>query len=111
MKKLSEQSCIPCRGGIPPLTPEEIAPLITELSNHWNVIDNHHLERTFSFPDFITALEFVNKTGALAEEEAHHPNITFTWGTVTVSIWSHKIDGLAKSDFILASKLDLIYDH
>jgi len=72
----------------------------------WEVIKNHHIEREFQFPDFKTALGFVDKVGAIAEEQGHHPDIFLAWGKVRVSIWTHKIDGLTESDFILAAKID-----
>jgi len=70
------------------------------------VINNHHLERHFKFPDFKTALDFVNKVGDVAEEQGHHPDIHLSWGKVHVTIWTHKIDGLTESDFIFAAKID-----
>jgi 4a-hydroxytetrahydrobiopterin dehydratase len=107
---LSEKSCVPCRGGVPPLGPEEIAPLAREVER-WAVVDNHHIERGFDFPDFKSALNFVNRVGTLAEDEGHHPDLHLSWGRVGVSIWTHKIDGLSESDFILAAKIDLLASH
>ncbi len=104
---LSEKSCIPCRGGIPPLTTDEIRPLAAEVPE-WNVVEDHHIERTFEFPDFARALEFVQRVGRLAEAEGHHPDIHLAWGRAGVSIWTHKVDGLTESDFILAAKIDQI---
>jgi 4a-hydroxytetrahydrobiopterin dehydratase len=102
---LSEKTCVPCRGGIPPLTAAEIAPLAAQLAD-WNVVENHHIERDFKFSDFKTALDFVNRIGAIAEEQGHHPDIFLAWGKVGVKVWTHKIDGLTESDFILAAKVD-----
>jgi 4a-hydroxytetrahydrobiopterin dehydratase len=102
---LSQKTCVPCRGGVPPLTPAEIAPLASQVKN-WSVVNNHHIEKEFKFPDFKTALEFTNKVGGIAEEQGHHPDIFLAWGRVGVKIWTHKIDGLTESDFILASKID-----
>ena len=110
MTDLKDQKCMPCQGGTPPLTPAEIEPLISTLNANWNVIEHHHLSKTFTFPDFKSALMFVNNVGDIAETENHHPNISFTWGSVTITIWTHKIDGLAKSDFILAAKINNIYE-
>jgi 4a-hydroxytetrahydrobiopterin dehydratase len=104
---LSEKSCVPCRGGIPPLTSDEIRPFRAEVPE-WDVVDDHHIERTFEFPDFARALEFVQRVGALAEDEGHHPDIHLAWGRAGVSIWTHKVDGLTESDFILAAKIDTI---
>ncbi len=74
----------------------------------WNVVNQHHITKDFLFPDFVTALAFVNKAGALAEEQGHHPVLLLAWGKVNVKIWTHKIDGLTESDFILAAKIDEI---
>ena len=72
----------------------------------WKVVNEHHLTRAYDFPDFQTALEFVNRIGAVAEKEGHHPNISFTWGKVEVMVYTHKVDGLTESDFILAAKIE-----
>ncbi len=74
--------------------------------NGWDVVNEHHLEKNYAFPDFKTALDFVNRVGAIAEQEGHHPDLYLTWGKAGVKIWTHKIDGLTESDFILASKID-----
>jgi len=105
MSDLAQLTCVPCRGGVPPLTAEEIRPLQKQVPQ-WNVVNNHHIERQFSFPDFRTALDFVNRVGNLAEEQGHHPDILLVWGKVGITIWTHKIDGLTESDFILAAKID-----
>jgi len=102
---LAEKTCVPCRGGVPPLNAEEIKQLAPQV-NDWNVIKNHHIEKEFRFPDFKTALDFVNRVGATAEEQGHHPDIYLAWGKARVTIWTHKIDGLTESDFILAAKID-----
>jgi 4a-hydroxytetrahydrobiopterin dehydratase len=105
MPGLADKTCVPCRGGIPPLSAEEIWPLQAQVKD-WTVVNNHHLEREYTFPDFKTALAFTNKVGAIAEEQGHHPDIFVAWGKVRVTIWTHKIDGLTESDFILAAKID-----
>ncbi len=74
--------------------------------DHWTVSNDHHIEKEFEFPDFKTALAFVNKVGEIAESQGHHPDIFLAWGQVGVKIWTHKIDGLTESDFILAAKID-----
>ena len=107
MSELAEKTCIPCRGGVPPLTAEEIRPLEAQVKD-WKVVNRHHLEREFKFPDFKSALDFVNKVGALAESQGHHPDILLAWGKVGITIWTHKIEGLTESDFILAAKIDRI---
>ena len=102
---LAEKRCVPCRGGVPPLTRGEIEGLLPKIPK-WQPVDDHHLSRTFTFPDFRTALDFVNRVGAIAEEQGHHPDLYLSWGKVGVKIWTHKIDGLTESDFILAAKFD-----
>ena len=105
MSDLAQLTCVPCRGGVPPLTEEQIRPLQQQVQQ-WKVVNNHHIEREFGFPDFKTALAFVNRVGELAEQQGHHPDIALAWGKVGISIWTHKINGLTESDFILAAKID-----
>jgi 4a-hydroxytetrahydrobiopterin dehydratase len=105
MSGLSLKECVPCRGGVPPLTEEEVAKLLPELSG-WEVVNNHHLKKSYRFSNFRESQEFVNRVGDLAEEQGHHPDICFGWGNAEISIWTHKIDGLTESDFILAAKID-----
>jgi len=88
------------------LTGAEIDPLIAELGNGWAVIEGHHLEKEFPFPDFRTAMDFAVRVGELAEEQGHHPDMFLAWGKVHLTIWTHKIDGLTESDFVLAAKAD-----
>ena len=104
MSDLAQKKCIPCSGGVPRLEPSRVAELANEVPG-WQVVDNHHLHRRWRFTDFAGALAFVNRVGEVAEREAHHPDIAFTWGRVDVEIHTHKIDGLTESDFILAAKL------
>ena len=106
MSELSAQTCEPCRGGVPPLGSAAIAELLAQLGSDWQVIAEHHLQKEFTFPDFKAALAFTNLVGALAEEQGHHPDILLAWGKVEITIWTHKIDGLHQSDFILAAKID-----
>ena len=103
---LSNEKCVPCRGGVPPLARDELRALQDQLGGGWQVIDGHHLEKSFEFPDFVQALAFTNAIGAIAEEEGHHPDIHLAWGNVRVTIWTHKVDGLTRSDFVLAAKID-----
>jgi 4a-hydroxytetrahydrobiopterin dehydratase len=105
MSDLASKTCVPCKGGVPPLAGEELAKLSREVPK-WKVVDNHHITRKFEFPDFAQALAFVNKVGAIAEEQGHHPDIFLTWGKADVTTWTHKINGLTESDFILAAKID-----
>ena len=105
---LAEKHCVPCRGGIPPLDAAAIAALQPQVPE-WKVAGGHHLSRTYTFLDFVTALDFVNRAGAVAEQEGHHPDLYLSWGKVEVRTWTHKIDGLTESDFILAAKLDRLH--
>jgi len=107
---LAQKRCVPCQGGVPPLTGRELEPLAAELGNEWDVIDEHHLEKTYSFSNFRDALAFTNEVGDIAETEGHHPDIHLAWGRVELVIFTHKIDGLTESDFILAAKADRAYE-
>lgn len=104
--KLAKKRCVPCRGGVPPLAGQELRRLQEELGGGWSVVDEHHLQKEYTFDDFAEALNFTNKVGAIAEEEGHHPDIALSWGRVELKIWTHKIDGLTESDFVLAAKAD-----
>ncbi|MBX2800961.1 MAG: 4a-hydroxytetrahydrobiopterin dehydratase [Myxococcales bacterium] len=106
MAKLSEQHCEPCRGGIPPLKGEQILQLHTQLDGGWEVVDEHHLTKTFPFPDFLRGLAFVNAVAAVAEAAGHHPDVFLAWGRVRLEIYTHKIDGLHLADFVLAAKCE-----
>jgi len=103
--ELAERQCVPCRGGVPPLAGEEVRKLVEQLDG-WQVVSDHHLQKTYSFKNFREALDFVNRIGELAEEQGHHPDICFGWGKAEITIWTHKIDGLTDSDFVLAAKID-----
>jgi 4a-hydroxytetrahydrobiopterin dehydratase len=105
MSDLANKTCVPCRGGVPPMKGQELSEYLKQVSN-WKAVNEHHLSKTFTFPDFKQALAFVNKVGAIAEEQGHHPDIFLTWGKAEVTTWTHKIDGLTESDFILAAKID-----
>jgi len=95
--------------GVPPLTAEQIAPLAAQTSG-WSVVDDHHIARDFAFPDFATALDFVNAIGAEAEAQGHHPDLSLAWGRVGVTMFSHEIGGLAEADFIMAARIDRIHE-
>jgi 4a-hydroxytetrahydrobiopterin dehydratase len=101
---LADKHCVPCRGGVAPLAGEALERLLVQVPG-WRVVDGHHLLKAFQFPDFRTALDFVNRAGGVAEEEGHHPDLYLAWGKVEVQIWTHKIDGLTESDFVLAAKI------
>jgi 4a-hydroxytetrahydrobiopterin dehydratase len=102
---LAEKHCVPCRGGVPPLKGAELEKFKSQVSG-WEVVNEHHLTKKYTFPDFQKALDFVNHVGAIAEQEGHHPDLYLSWGKVGVETWTHKIDGLTESDFILAAKID-----
>ena len=103
--ELADMACVPCAGGVPPFTPEEIQRYLTRLEG-WEVVDNHHLTKEYRFTNFVEALAFVNRVGDLAEEVGHHPDLHLAWGQVGVEIWTHKINGLSDSDFIFSAKCD-----
>jgi 4a-hydroxytetrahydrobiopterin dehydratase len=107
MTELASKECVPCKGGTPPLKGEELDELRRQVPE-WEVVEEHHLRRRFQFKNFREALDFVNKVGELAEEQGHHPDISFGWGRVEVTVWTHKIDGLTESDFIFVAKVDAL---
>ena len=108
MSDLAAKQCVPCRGGVPALAGDELVALHARLGRDWQVIDGHHLERTYRFDDFRQALDFTVRVGEMAEDQDHHPDIFLAWGRVTVTIWTHKIDGLTESDFVFAAKADAL---
>src|SRR2546421_8235018 len=110
MTALAEKECVPCKGGMPPLKGKELTELAKELSDGWTVVREHHLEKEFKFKDFREALDFTNQVGELAEAQGHHPDIYLSWGKVQLTIWTHKVNGLTESDFILAAKADRLLD-
>jgi 4a-hydroxytetrahydrobiopterin dehydratase len=107
MSSLASRQCVPCRGGMPPMRGAEIREFLAELEG-WEAVEEHHLLKNFKFKDFRAAWDFVNRVGELAEAEGHHPDIRFGWGYAEIQIWTHKIDGLSESDFILAAKIDTL---
>ncbi len=107
MSELANRECVPCRGGVPPLKGDEIQRLVGEIKE-WSVVGEHHLQKIYKHRDFKESLAFVNRVGELAEQQGHHPDICFGWGRTEITIWTHKIDGLTESDFILAAKIDAL---
>jgi 4a-hydroxytetrahydrobiopterin dehydratase len=105
MSALADKTCVPCRGEVPPLKGKELEALHKEIPQ-WRVVNEHHIVRTFTFPDFKQALNFVDRVGEVAEAEGHHPDILLAWGKVEITLWTHKIDGLTESDLIMAAKID-----
>lgn len=110
MTDLASRDCVPCRGGVDPLRGDDLAALHRELGNGWEVVDEHHLVKTYRFPDFRRALEATNRLGELAEQVGHHPEITLAWGKVAVELYTHKIGGLAEADFVWAAKADRLLE-
>lgn len=108
MTELAEKNCVPCRGGVPALKGPELAALAGQLPE-WKVVDEHHISRSFKFKNFREALDFLNRVGELAEQQGHHPDLFLIWGRVDVTTWTHKVDGLTESDFILAAKINRLY--
>jgi 4a-hydroxytetrahydrobiopterin dehydratase len=112
MSELTEMKCVPCRGGEPPLTDEQIQEMKPQVPG-WELIEKEgvkQLQRQFKFDNFAQALDFTNQVGEAAEEEDHHPALLTEWGQVTVTWWTHKISGLHQNDFIMAAKTDQIYE-
>jgi 4a-hydroxytetrahydrobiopterin dehydratase len=116
MSVLAEKTCIPCRGDVPPLTREQLAPLLAQIDNAWSVHDGRdgkgrayaYLARTYRFSDFKAAMAYAVRVGEMAEEQGHHPDLHVAWGKVGVEIWTHKIAGLTESDVVFAAKCDAI---
>ena len=111
MAGLTEESCVPCRGGVPTLTDTEIAGLVPQVPG-WKVAEVGGVKRIqceYTFPDFRTAMDFAVRVGELAEREQHHPDIHLSWGRVMVETWTHKIKGLHQNDFILAAKINAAF--
>ena len=106
MPALAEKECVPCKGGVAPLKGADLIGLSRELQPGWRVVNEHHLEKEYKFKDFREALAFTNRVGELAEAQGHHPDIYLAWGKVKLTLWTHKIDGLTESDFVLAAKAD-----
>src|SRR3989304_4794712 len=107
-RELAAMEGVPCRGGVPPLTREEIAPYLADLGNGWEGVGAPHLPQVFRFKAFREALDATNRVGELAEEIGHHPDIELAWGRVALTIWTHKIDGLHEADFVFAAKADRV---
>jgi len=109
MSDLGSEQCVPCKGDLPPLKGADLAALHDELGGEWSVVDEHHLEKEFRFKNFREALAFANRVGEMAEQQQHHPDILLSWGRVKLTIWTHKIGGLTRSDFVWAAKAEALY--
>jgi 4a-hydroxytetrahydrobiopterin dehydratase len=106
---LADKDCVPCKGGVAALKGADLESLKSQVPG-WDVVNEHHLHKLYKFADFKTALDFVNRAGAIAEEQGHHPDILLEWGKVEITVYTHKIDGLTESDFILAAKIDRVFE-
>jgi 4a-hydroxytetrahydrobiopterin dehydratase len=106
MSDLAAKDCVPCKGGVPPLKGEGLRMFQEELGGDWRVVDEHHLEKTYSFKNFREALDFTSRVGEMAEEQGHHPDLYLAWGKVKLTVWTHKVGGLTESDFVFAAKAD-----
>lgn len=106
---LASQQCVPCQGGVPAMAAEEAAVLLEQLGADWHINAAGHLRCDYRFGDFVSAMAFANKVGDIAEEQGHHPDLHVAWGRCGVEIWTHKIQGLTRSDFILAARVDAAF--
>lgn len=106
VSELAGKECLPCKGGVPPLKGEELRRLEDELGSGWKVVNGHHLEKEYTFGDWMGGVDFVNRVATIAEEQNHHPDIHLSYGKVKVVMWTHKIDGLTESDFVFAAKTE-----
>lgn len=114
---LAERQCIPCRGDVPRLTPEQLAPLVAQIDPAWDVRDVADerrgsvmlLARDYRFENFKDAMAFAVRVGEMAEEQQHHPDLHVAWGKVGVEIWTHKIGGLTESDVVFAARCDTLF--
>ena len=106
---LADKTCIPCSGGVPAMQPDEIQALLPRVDG-WSVTDNKKLEKTYTFDDFMEPVRFLNAVAEVAEAEGHHPDLLVRWGSVAATVFTHKVDGLTESDFILAAKMDRVFE-
>ncbi len=106
--ELAARTCVACHGGMPALTPDEVAALLRQLDS-WRVEENKKLVKTYRFADFVEAVGFVNAITPVVEEQGHHPVLTVRWGAARVSLWTHAIQALTDNDFIMAAKFDQLY--
>ena len=111
MTDLDQKSCVPCQGGVSSFDISEIHKYLKKVDG-WDVKKNENktyfLEKSFKFKNFLESQKFINEVGNIAENESHHPDIVFGWGYAKIQIFTHKIQGLVESDFILAAKIDKI---
>ncbi|MBD3408162.1 MAG: 4a-hydroxytetrahydrobiopterin dehydratase [Candidatus Lokiarchaeota archaeon] len=108
---LVSKTCIPCKGDIPPLKDWKISEMMNIVTG-WKLITSgpDKIEKSYKFEDFKESMKFVNEVAELAEKEGHHPDISIHWNKVTLTLWTHAIDGLHENDFIMAAKIDDLLD-
>jgi 4a-hydroxytetrahydrobiopterin dehydratase len=106
MENLANKQCVPCEGGVNPLTGSQLEHLQRELGEGWRVVDEHRLEKEFKFDTYREGVDFVNEVAAIAEEQNHHPAIYLGYGKVRITLWTHNIDGLSDNDFIVAARIE-----
>ena len=106
MSELAQMTCVPCKGGLPPLKGPVLQELLARLGGGWRLVDGHHLEKTYAFQSFKENIAFVNRVAAVAETQGHHPEMHVGFRDLRMTVWTHKIDGLTESDFIFAAKAD-----
>lgn len=107
--RLADNACIPCKGGVLPLSHSEFEPLLQELDG-WNIADEIQLCRSFAFSNFVDAMNFANAITPIAEDQGHHPDLFVRWGEVKVILWTHSINGLTLSDFYMADKIERVFE-
>ena len=108
---LADNTCVPCRGGVPALTEHQAKDLLGQLDPSWELTNGAtHLQLSYLFENFVCAMEFANRLADIAEEEGHHPDLHISWGKCTVDLWTHKINGLTESDFFMAAKSDRAFE-
>ncbi|MBI4130773.1 4a-hydroxytetrahydrobiopterin dehydratase [Candidatus Roizmanbacteria bacterium] len=105
---LTSKHCVPCEGGVEPISEKAVNEYLQQLSLRWEVVDGKKIRHTFKFKDFKEAMVFINKVAELAESEGHHPDIHIYYNKVTIELWTHAIGGLFDNDFILAAKIEKI---
>jgi 4a-hydroxytetrahydrobiopterin dehydratase len=102
---LAEKKCEACVSAKRSLSREEFAGFLDELKD-WEVVEDHHLAKSYKTKNFVEALQLANKIGELAEEEGHHPDLLVRWGELKIDLFTHKVNGLTEADFVLAAKID-----
>jgi len=106
-RDLTHKSCVPCEGGVPPLSPDQVRDYLAAVSGWKLTADSQRIRREWRIKDFVTALDFFNRVGQLAEEEGHHPDLHLAgYRNAAIEIWTHAVGGLTENDFILAAKID-----